>query len=1466
MTHTYKVFGCSKDEQRRRGMGGGKAEIHPTQSILPPPFDIANLINVGHPRADHWSVPLQPSSLQRRASIATSSLSRAPPDQQGPASLPLESETLSLPYKHRQAPASPRARFAENPIIGPTRESSNTRLSRRKSALKSRSPSQLMVPASKAPTVNLGTTTHVSPSSSGSSAVQKLASSSTAPSLVVPSSSSKRARATSMIADHDSLWPNPYLYPQDAIHPSGQKNIYHHNLAELDQFESRQRAHSMSDFTTPEPLPQRQPDHQSQQTTALTSNIHQFAGYVIDQHDRPHRRLSHQTQGLEAPALMLRDCDSLEFSDHSRPVSTHSSSATSSFSSTLTPPPDSLCVHVHDYRAGQLAPEGTTKHDRKLEENFLASAASSASSLIKNHYYYSDHLGTGVDPDQLISPLERLSSLGPVRPTIKARKRSGTVLPPKQPDLVLHPSPDTSCFVLPSNFPPATIHIKPPARPPRSHRRAPPAINTQPNLPLAKASNSHMTKIEPSPKSLPSISKPPTERPVLINDSGRSNAAPVAAVVGLTSKAGPKSSPKTAHAEVPERRRPGTPPALPRTGKAASRAKKMGSPAERSTSSDAGDDFESASEGEDHFWAPAQGLRSHAPKPPDAPKHALAEKAPNHVPILDPGLLVSPRQRVSIIGAFPRSGSFPDSLLSTESSSLSLRDTAHASKDASDQSPRFPACPDSDKKSGLGASYQPLTPWKASVTRSSDLGPAAPHRVAITPPKSPLTHFSLSRNSSLEGLAALRHSNSISPRSPLKKTSPRSLHFRQLSKILNFCAKDAVGLEDDTNSGNGPSSPPSPAQPNVMHTPPPVGVPCSTWKNSMSQSAYDNLLRMYGAVEMRRQELIWELCETESAFATGLRQVISTFASPLRTPEGAWISGVPPEVARQLDWLEDIANLHSQMAFQARNCCQYQTEALGLVVHISEVFLELSPKLQLYQPYLVRFRSVTAAIDSMVADLNSDFGEFVRMQSSLPECGRMSMTSFLLKPIQRLMKYPLFYKQLCEVTPPAHPDYEATVCLLSATDSVIRVLQEVKEREDEYEKLQEMEGRIKGLPSGFKLARRDRRLLAQGLMKRVQLPPARGEGSDSPGSNNSKYNLPWTTTHGARPESRNAGWSPLPWSGHSSENMSSSPSRSSYRSQWSHHSGSSSGESSGAPGALLVDSTRKLSPQRYSSASANRENEPPGNLLPRASKPLYSWGPPPRSSLAVDEEHYLRPRPALPLRAQSDEQQQQQQRQQRGLDRRKSLPVGRPSISARKPKETPLHVFVFSDLVLLATKHSDGVRLIRSATTKLHRKKKEPQSCYYSLVDQVGLSTLLSVEDLSGQLDYAHLLKLEMEPLMGVEGGVRRESILLSLPERGGKKEEEEGQKWLMALREGMRGGGMMGSLEEEEEEEWGVPEPSSSTFLALPSHLHERLERHWWARRHHRVASRMRPNHTHLEHHLLNQIKTSGLGLDLAF
>ncbi|KAI7938578.1 hypothetical protein MJO28_014157 [Puccinia striiformis f. sp. tritici] len=1470
-----------------------------------------------------WVTLEQTTGLQRRASIATSSFSRAP-NSQGPSSLPLESETLSLPYNRRgTASTSPRARFAENPIIGPTREDSS-KLSRRKSALKSRSPNQLAITPSKAPSVDVvtsqGTSALDKPTTTNSSGTNHL------PPL--PSVSPKRHRATSMISSDNTLWSNHYLYPEDAIDSSRQRKI----AQDFDQFNLCQRAHSLSDFNTRE---------------------------------------------VSSEAMSSSNYESLDFSDNSRPVSTISSSATSSFSSTSTPPP--VQTSVGSGREKKLVQEVGSRLD------YSPFPATSAAALIKKHYY-TEELATAANSDPLVSPLERLSSISISRPTINGRKRSGTVLPPKKPELVFEGSPDDSCLVLPIDSLLAKIEdfsIKPPARPPRSDRRGAPG--RPPDLPpniFQLNPDSHNTTAIPNELEITCASKShltintPAENAGSIYGSAKSNLIPLPVPVinqaRPTIKIPSKSFTSSAHLLNESRPRPAVPPKAPSRNSILLQpsGNNLGAPADavqrqwphsctsftaNSGSEDEDEDFESAEEGDDQFWSAAQSSRrlsslphkeeasspiKENPTPSSSNLPSRLSREPteeNHVPKMsthaDEKL---GKRRMSIIGAFPRSESFADSLLSSTysnpdtSQELSFEEPYQPPKAAQPLASNIrkenhpeppkpipstqvePQLQRPRRQSHLPPASQPESsrrqnarpPVVVHSINRPQFSPGSPYRAspaANSPPKSPFDNFRGPRTSSLEGLAALRNPNHASPQSPRKKTTASSAHLRQLSKILSFCAKD-VGFDEyssDEFSHPLPSDlgdhhqispsnfhPQSPHPPNIKQPPP--GVP-STWKNSMSKNAYANLSSMYGALEMRRQELIWELCETEQSFSMGLRQVIEIFAFPLRTPEGAWITGVPAEVAKLLDWLEDIVNLHSQMAFQAKNCCQYQTQALGLVVHISEVFLELTPKLEVYQPYLVRFSQVTNSIEEMVANLDSDFGEFVRMQSSLPECGRMSLTSFLLKPVQRLMKYPLFFKQLCDVTPPAHPDHEATVCLLHATDSMIRVLEEVKEREDEYEMLRAMEGRVKGLPAGFKLARRDRRLLAQGLLKRVQLQQFLSSPQDTSWALNPQLTRTNQIHIGSSPQS-----------GYSSEYMGSSHSRNSYHSN-------SSQQSTGSSVSTGVSSHK--SPR---SSQANRENEKPMNFLnypsspanpfPVGSKQYFDW-------MAVYKPPVVQSAEELTKQSKNNKRSSGLWESSKSDERnhlRKSFSTSRTS---RKPKESPVHVFVFSDIIILATRHSDGVRLIRSA--KLQRKKKDSPS-YYSVLEDVGVSRLVAVSDISGELDYPHLLKLDLIPF----GSTSRApiSVLLTFPDRlpGSMQNstyesiQKERFKWLAAFHQALRSTEV--SMRSQTDDLSELLDPSNPAFQKIPIHAQERQERNWWSARHRLVAKELSQfsshqedfnsepseidssgsfnsnssassdhssivnhpsylNHPHIENHnLLEQIKSSGLGLDLGF
>ena len=94
-----------------------------------------------------------------------------------------------------------------------------------------------------------------------------------------------------------------------------------------------------------------------------------------------------------------------------------------------------------------------------------------------------------------------------------------------------------------------------------------------------------------------------------------------------------------------------------------------------------------------------------------------------------------------------------------------------------------------------------------------------------------------------------------------------------------------------------------------------------TWRDTLSTEVYQTLVAKYDVFEMRRQEVIWELCRSEEEFVDLLQTMLDLFVRPLRTENDTkWIPGLDPSVAKLFDWLDDIAQLHVDVLIIMQGC------------------------------------------------------------------------------------------------------------------------------------------------------------------------------------------------------------------------------------------------------------------------------------------------------------------------------------------------------------------------------------------------------------------------------------------------------------------------------------------------------------------------------------------------------------------
>ncbi|EIN06441.1 Dbl domain-containing protein, partial [Punctularia strigosozonata HHB-11173 SS5] len=157
----------------------------------------------------------------------------------------------------------------------------------------------------------------------------------------------------------------------------------------------------------------------------------------------------------------------------------------------------------------------------------------------------------------------------------------------------------------------------------------------------------------------------------------------------------------------------------------------------------------------------------------------------------------------------------------------------------------------------------------------------------------------------------------------------------------------------------------------------------------------------------------------------------------------------------------------AEIAVFADSFSEQLEEALGSILEggsgedrVGELFLKMIPQmLPLYMTYIRRHPTALSHLQSLpqTAALTAYLAHTQTIASSLTHA--WDLPSLLIKPVQRLLKYPLLLSTIVEETPDAHPDKAA---LRRAKEKCEEAAREVNEGRRRYEVVQEV---LKGRPA-----------------------------------------------------------------------------------------------------------------------------------------------------------------------------------------------------------------------------------------------------------------------------------------------------------------------------------------------------------------------------------------------------------------
>ncbi|KAK8739665.1 hypothetical protein OTU49_017416, partial [Cherax quadricarinatus] len=206
-------------------------------------------------------------------------------------------------------------------------------------------------------------------------------------------------------------------------------------------------------------------------------------------------------------------------------------------------------------------------------------------------------------------------------------------------------------------------------------------------------------------------------------------------------------------------------------------------------------------------------------------------------------------------------------------------------------------------------------------------------------------------------------------------------------------------------------------------------------------------------LEQKRQSVIQEIIATEATYLKELLLVEQAFISPMRA------SGIITE--KQLDllfanWNELIlVNSYFNKALKVRR----MNSSGGVITMIADVLCQQISQLTPYLRFCsIQIRGATLLGEKCAA--GGAWADLVKHCQEHPAVQGLTLTAFLLKPMQRITRYPLLIKQLLKYTPEGHPDNFNTQEALSASETLCAQVNEAVSHRDNTDKLEFMQRHV----------------------------------------------------------------------------------------------------------------------------------------------------------------------------------------------------------------------------------------------------------------------------------------------------------------------------------------------------------------------------------------------------------------------
>ena len=197
-----------------------------------------------------------------------------------------------------------------------------------------------------------------------------------------------------------------------------------------------------------------------------------------------------------------------------------------------------------------------------------------------------------------------------------------------------------------------------------------------------------------------------------------------------------------------------------------------------------------------------------------------------------------------------------------------------------------------------------------------------------------------------------------------------------------------------------------------------------------------------------------EILQTESVYARDLAVLIGYYMKPLQNEYKDLVNQFDfNSLFKNIEILFDVSKvLLKNLKEELKNPLEQQD--------IGKYFIDFEEDLRKYIVFSANQLTATETLIRLQANQSCDFVAFCELVKTFPECNRLALRDYLIKPFQRICRYPLLLKELGKQTPKGWASHTTIEKAIKVIDVIVTQANDSKRQSDDLAEIIELQNKF----------------------------------------------------------------------------------------------------------------------------------------------------------------------------------------------------------------------------------------------------------------------------------------------------------------------------------------------------------------------------------------------------------------------